>query len=129
VTRAPTTALHTSDGREVACTCRVASTPWARLRGLLGRAALPAGEALLLPRTRSVHTCGMTFPIDVVLLDADDVVVRVVEAVPPWRFVGARGGRAALELPAGTARAAGVRAGERLTLAPSARERATPAER
>ncbi|HEY8638290.1 MAG TPA: hypothetical protein VIL64_03550 [Solirubrobacteraceae bacterium] len=30
-----------------------------RLRGLLGRDDLPPGEALHLPRTRSVHTFGV----------------------------------------------------------------------
>lgn len=108
--------IRTASGAVLARRCTVAGTPRQRLRGLLGRLSLPAGEGLLLPRTPSVHTCGMRFAIDVVFLDGDDIVVRVVEALSPWRFAGGRGARAALELPAGVAGAAGVGAGEHLTL-------------
>ena len=57
-----------------------------RARGLLGRATLDRDEALLLRRCRSVHTFGMRFPIDVVLLDRADRVVRVLP-VRPGRLV------------------------------------------
>jgi len=45
-----------------------------RARGLLGRSELEPNEGLLLERSRSVHTFGMRFPIDAVLLDRDDRV-------------------------------------------------------
>jgi uncharacterized protein len=92
------------------CRCRVASSFGSRLRGLMGVAGLPAGTGLLLPRTSSVHTHFMRFPIDVLFLDPDLRVVRVVVALRPWRFASARGSVAALELAAGEA--------ERLGLAP-----------
>ena len=57
-----------------------------RARGLLGRETLGPDEALLLRRCRSVHTLGMRFPIDVVLLDRDDLVIRVLP-VRPGRLV------------------------------------------
>ena len=41
--------------------------------------------ALVLPRTRSVHTVGMRFPIDVAFCDKDMVVVGVTR-LPPWRI-------------------------------------------
>lgn len=53
-----------------------------RVRGLRGRDALLAGHGLLLPRCRSVHTFGMRFPIEVVLLDQSHRVVRVVPMAP-----------------------------------------------
>jgi hypothetical protein len=40
--------------------------------------------ALVLERTRAVHTFGMRFPIDVAFCDQDLVVVRVVR-MQPWR--------------------------------------------
>jgi hypothetical protein len=91
---------------------RIAVTKWARLRGLLGRAPQP----ILLAPARSVHTCFMRFPIDVVFLDEELRVVKVVRALAPWRFAGARGATAVLELPAGGA--AGLRASTRLALRP-----------
>jgi uncharacterized membrane protein (UPF0127 family) len=36
--------------------------------------------------------------------------------VPPWRTAGARGAKAVVELAAGAAAAAGLTAGQRLTL-------------
>jgi uncharacterized protein len=74
----------------------VARSPLARLLGLALRRR-PPGHALLLPRCRSVHTFGMRFPLDLVWLDGAGRVVRVDEAVPPWRVRSCRGADAVLE--------------------------------
>ena len=92
---------------------RLAVTPLARLRGLLGRP--PDTPPLLLAPARSVHTCGMRRPIDVVFLDADLRVVKVVTHLMPWRAARAARATAVLELPAGTATMA---EGDRLALRP-----------
>ena len=52
------------------------------MRGLLDRVSLDRDEALLLERTRSVHTFGMRFAIVVALLDRDWVVSAVVRMRP-----------------------------------------------
>jgi uncharacterized protein len=74
----------------------VARSPLARLLGLALRRR-PPDHALLLPRCRSVHTFGMRFPLDLVWLDRAGRVVRVDEAVPPWRVRSCRGADAVLE--------------------------------
>jgi len=74
----------------------VARCPLARLLGLALRRR-PPGHALLLPRCRSVHTFGMRFPLDLIWLDRAGRVVRVDEAVPPWRVRSCRGADAVLE--------------------------------
>jgi uncharacterized protein len=89
----------------------LAVTPLRRARGLLGRPARP----LLLAPARSVHTFGMRCAIDVVFLDADLRVVKVVDRLRPWRMASARRAVAVLELPAGTA---SVRPGDRYALTP-----------
>ena len=89
-----------------------------RMRGLLGRSSLPAGEGLLLRPAPSVHTVFMRFPIDVIFLDRDMQVVKVVECLRPWRAASARGARATLELAAGEASARGLRVGDLLGLVP-----------
>jgi len=85
--------------------CRRAATPLARLRGLAGvpADAIDPATALLLPRTRSVHTAGMRFPLDLVWLDRAGRAVRVDLAVGPWRLRSCLRARAVLELPAGGA--------------------------
>ena len=90
---------------------RLAVTPLARGRGLLGRRE---PVPLLLAPASAIHTCGMRFPIDAVFLDGELRVVRVARALAPWRFASARGARAVLELPAGGAAALGP--GDRLAL-------------
>ena len=84
------------------------------MRGLLGRRGLEPGEGLLLRPAASVHTFFMRFAIDVVFLDREQRVLKVVERLGPWRTSGCRGARAVVELAAGEAARAGFRVGERL---------------
>jgi len=70
-----------------------------RLVGLAFRREPPA-SGLLLPRTRSVHTFGMRFALDLHWLDRDGAVVRVDRAVPPRRLRTCLRARSVLELPA-----------------------------
>ena len=86
------------------------------MRGLLGRSSLEAGSGMLIDAAPSVLTFFMRFPIDVVFLDRDCTVVRVVHALKPWRVAGARRAVAALELPAGTAAEARLEEGDVLVL-------------
>lgn len=69
----------------------------------MGRRELPQGSGLLITPCSSIHMFFMRFPIDVVFLDRDNAVVRVVPSIKPWRMAMGGGGRKALELPAGTA--------------------------
>lgn len=78
---------------------RRAGDPLARLLGLAGLRALPPATALLLPQTRSIHTCGMRFALDLVWLDDDGRVVRTDRGVRPWRVRGCREASQVVELP------------------------------
>jgi uncharacterized protein len=86
------------------------------MRGLVGRSSLEPGSGMLIDAAPSVHMFFMRFPIDVVFLDRDWTVVRIVHALKPWRVAGARRAVAALELPAGTAAEAGLTEGDVLVL-------------
>jgi uncharacterized protein len=112
-----TAVLAADSGGRVLCErCVVADRPLSRLRGLLGRSELPAGDGLLLRPSPSVHTWFMRFPIDVVFLDAQLRVLRVRKDLRPWRMAGQRGARAVLELAAGEAERRGISPGEQLRL-------------
>jgi uncharacterized protein len=113
----PGTKLERRDGGPVCDRCRVADRPLARMRGLLGRRDLPRGEGVLLRPAASVHTWFMRFPIDVVFLDRDLCVLKVVPDLAPWRIASGRGARAVLELAAGECERRGVRPGDRLVTA------------
>ena len=102
--------------RNVVCVGELADRPLVRMRGLMGRGGLPAGEGLLLRPAPSIHTAFMRFPIDAVFLDRSLRVLAVVERLRPWRTASKRAARAVLELPAGEAARRDVRVGDRLEL-------------
>jgi uncharacterized membrane protein (UPF0127 family) len=95
----PLPAIALRDG----LTVHVAAGPFARLRGLAGLEDLPGEHGLLLPRTRSVHTLGMRFALDLVWLGRDGAVVGIDEAVSPRRHAMARSARSVVEVRAGWA--------------------------
>src|SRR5919202_4259140 len=107
-------ALRRENGETLCERCVVADTALARMKGLLGRRDLPRGEGILLRPASSVHTGFMRFPIDVVFLDDDDRVLKIAHAVKPWKAAAARKAKAAVELPAGESRRAGLDVGERV---------------
>jgi uncharacterized protein len=85
---------------------RVADTHLSRLRGLIGtsRRQFDFGHGLLIVPCHGVHTLCMGYPIDVVYLDTNHVVVHVEENVKPWRFAPIRmEACSVLELPFHTA--------------------------
>jgi uncharacterized protein len=75
----------------------------ARGRGLGGLPALPAEQALCIPRCRAVHTFTMRFPLDLIWLGPDGTVVRLDRDVPPRRHRGCARARAVVETRAGCA--------------------------
>jgi uncharacterized protein len=99
---------------DVLAAAEVADSLAHRTRGLLGRDGYEG--ALVLPRTRSVHTVGMRFPIDVAFCDKEMVVVDVTR-LPPWRMsLPRRKGRSVIEAEAGAFERWGLRVGDRLDL-------------
>ena len=96
--------------------CLVADRPLARMKGLLGRASLPAGEGILLRPTNSVHMAFMRFAIDAVFLDRDLVVLDVATGLRPWRMAARRRARAVLEIAAGEAERRGLTPGVQLAI-------------
>src|SRR5437762_1433524 len=81
------------DGTLACERCVVADTAPARMRGLLGRDGLEEGEGLLIRPTNSVHMFFMRFAIDVVFVDRELAVRKIVERLRPWRMAGCRGAR------------------------------------
>lgn len=100
------------DGVVVCEECLVAATPFARMRGLLGRRSLPSGQGILLRPAASIHTFFMRFSIDAVFLDDGLRVVAIAPDLRPWRAAGKRGARAVLELPAGECARRGLAVGD-----------------
>src|SRR5258706_15195971 len=88
----------TAGGAVLCERCEIPESVFGRMRGLLGRDGLEPGTGMLIDRAGSVHMFFMRFPIDVVFLDRNRKVVRIVPGLRPWRMAGARKAVAALEL-------------------------------
>jgi uncharacterized membrane protein (UPF0127 family) len=92
-----------------------AAGPVDRLVGLLGRKSLLTGEGLWIEPCNGVHTWFMRFAIDLLVLDGEGRVLRVVTALPPWRLsMPVKGGRSVVELPAGTLSGCAIGPGDRV---------------
>src|SRR5215470_8913342 len=100
--------------RVVASDLELAVTRTARRRGLLHRQALDPSSALMLSPCFAVHTAFMRFAIDVVFVDGDGVIRRIVPDLGPWRIAVAAGARAVIELAGGAAAAHDLRRGDRV---------------
>lgn len=95
----------------------LADTIFSRMRGLLGRKNLSAGEALILKPCDSVHTFFMRFPIDVAFVDRDNRLIGIIHSMPPSRlsriFWKAK---FAIELPPGTLKATSSQLGDAILI-------------
>lgn len=90
------------DGARLVESVETARSFMERAAGLMGRPALPVGSALLIYRCPSIHTFFMRFDLDLVFLDRDFRVVKVVRNVAPFRLVfGGAGAAAVVEMTAG----------------------------
>ena len=109
--------LNRTRGQYLATRLEVASNPWTRLRGLIGRSSeqFPQGSGLWIVPCRGVHTWAMSFPIDVAYLTRDNIVVHLEQGLSPWRFAPVRMKAASvLELPENTLIATGTTIGDQL---------------
>ena len=109
--------LWREDGRIICETVQVADTILRRMRGLLGRRGLEPGEGLLLRPAWSIHTMFMRFPIDVVFVDHDLIVIRIAHSLRPFKTASCRGGREVVELAAGECQRRGLEVGDRVAWA------------
>jgi uncharacterized membrane protein (UPF0127 family) len=87
-----------------------------RRKGLLGRDSLADSHALVLAPCGSVHTIGMRFPIDVLFMNADGSVIKIVERMGAWRMAGSLQACITVELPTGSVQRHHVLTGDRLSI-------------
>jgi uncharacterized membrane protein (UPF0127 family) len=120
-------AVHADSGRTLAARVTKADDSASRSKGLLGRESLGADEALWItqpPLARlvpcpTIHTFFMKFPIDVLFLNNDLKVARVIENMKPWRLSPwVLAADSILELKGGVLNGT-VRAGDRVEMRPS----------
>lgn len=106
---------NVANGATLAHDVRCATTFGARLRGLMFAAELPRRQGVWISPCKSVHSCFMRFPIDVIFVDHENTVVGLVTNLRPWNFSHIfRSAKGALEVPAGTIAASNTKIGDAL---------------
>ena len=120
-------AFNKTKGTVVAANVAAADTPASRSKGLLGRESMAPGEGLWIVQFAAarfvpcptIHTFFMKFSIDVLFLDADLAVRKVIEDMRPGRLSPwVPSASSILELPAGTLKGS-VSVGDRLEMRPA----------
>jgi len=103
----------------IAANAIVADTFLTRMKGLLGRDEIRAGEALVITKCRSIHMFFMRFAIDAIFVDNRDRVVGLVMNIKPFHlsplFVHAQ---YVIELAPGTITATKTALGDQLESQP-----------
>ncbi|WP_409276231.1 DUF192 domain-containing protein [Neobacillus sp. SCS-31] len=109
--------MNLSKGTEIADTVDSADSFFKRLKGLMFTKNLPAGHGLLIQPCQSIHTFFMNYPIDVVYLDGNNIVVGIDEKMAPAKIGKVRRkARLVLELPAGTIQNTDLKVGHCLSI-------------
>ncbi len=104
-------------GAVVAHHLRPAHTHWTRLKGLLGTKSLEEGHGLWIKPCNQVHMFFMKYAIDVVFIDEDHRVVRLVEGLAPGKISPkVADAQSVIELPVGTIARAGLAEGASLAI-------------
>ncbi len=108
---------NTSKNSFVAKNLRIAKNMWERFRGLIGSSPLEEGEGFLIPSCQGIHTFGMSYSIDVLYLDGEERVMRILNSYRPnllgpviWKA------KSVLELPAGAIERSNTKVGDILFL-------------
>jgi uncharacterized membrane protein (UPF0127 family) len=79
-------AVNRTRGTVVGECIRVADSPLTGIVGLLGERDLPPGDGLLIVPSQGVHTLGMLFAIDIVVLDGEWNVIAIRRELRPFRL-------------------------------------------
>lgn len=95
---------------------RVADRWHQRAVGLLGTRRLDDPVGLWITPCHAVHMLGMRIALDVVFLNREGLLLKLVPGLSPWRLAGCSGAHATLELRAGLAADLCLRPGQRLKL-------------
>ncbi|WP_064092024.1 DUF192 domain-containing protein [Rossellomorea aquimaris] len=107
--------VNLSNERVIADSLKEAYHFFNRLRGLMFTDKLDSGTGLHIKPCRSIHTFFMNYPIDVLYVNEQNIIVAIEEALEPGKtgklYADAS---SVVELPAGTVKETGTHIGHTL---------------
>lgn len=108
---------HMRTGKDIASRVESALTFSRRLIGLMGRSIILDDQGLYFPGCQSIHTFGMKFAIDVVFLDKEMKITKIVSRLNPNRVAFAPfSTRDTLELASGVLKNHDLNVGDEIAL-------------
>lgn len=105
-----------SDHEIIAYELGIARTTAQKTKGLLGKKLFPAGEGLLIEHCNSIHMFFMKFPLDILFVDENYKVVKIVKDLKIWMMSMCGQATHTIELPVGTIDLHRVRVGDELAI-------------
>ena len=94
--------VHKESGKVLAENAQVAESFFERLKGLMFIREMKGLDALLIRNTNSVHNCFVRFSLDLIFVNNEMQVIKIIRGFKPWRFTRIYfKARHVLELPAG----------------------------
>lgn len=107
--------IHEKSGLRLAANVKIANG-FQKLRGLMFAEGFGFYDGIYFSWRNSVHNCFVKFPIDVVFISKDSIIVRIVRNLQPWQFTSIYfKARHTIEFPSGAVPES-VREGDRLVL-------------
>jgi uncharacterized membrane protein (UPF0127 family) len=108
-------AYNVRNKRELSHDVQIAENVFHRLKGLIGRDTIAVGEALWIKPCNSIHTFLMRFPIDVIFLNRNNMVIAFKKNLQPNRLTRLYfKAVSVLELPAGAIDATDTEIGDKI---------------
>ena len=93
---------HKESGHILGENIKTAHKFFDRLIGLMFIKEMKGMDGLLIENSNSIHNCFVRFPIDVVFLNRELKVIKIIRSFKPWRFSWIYfGASRVLELPEG----------------------------
>lgn len=80
------TIQNLSNQNPIATEIKLANNFFSRLKGLLGTEPLKLQEGLLISPCQQIHTHFMNYPVDVIFLDKNMLVLDIVHDMKPWKI-------------------------------------------
>ncbi len=66
--------------------CMIADSFFSRLIGLMGKKTLQTDQGMCISPCKSIHTFFMRFDIDVIFVDNNYKVIKVIKGLKPWKI-------------------------------------------
>ncbi|MHC1715995.1 MAG: DUF192 domain-containing protein [Acidaminococcaceae bacterium] len=85
----------------IATEAKIADNFITRLKGLLGSDHLEEGRALIIRPCNGIHTIGMNYSIDVIFIDKNDKVIKIVVDMPSRKISTCSNASYVIETPSG----------------------------